>query len=391
MVAAMLAFMYLPTALEAALFLSYNYPTMRIKIFTMHMTEMAFLLYCEDEINDLHVALEHTKSDIHRVISKDVIARKFTLNLDCIVLNLVVENAPQNICAIFMQSLALQNSCTDAQSTVWSIGDPGKPSSLMLCQTSKFSMSVTAWKEGWRGGWLCNCGGGRWQRVIIDTQKRAGLAREQRQCKGIGNPGANDEMCHQRVQDREGDGEHLTPFFNVPRAKPKSLHRWNLNILLQAPILSHSHAPPAISAPQAIATLPANISLKIANLLWRDNLLNLSLTLAVRPNYYLAWPRMHTFDWDDLEMLKDYLWQTLWLLQVQVMFSVMFPYVSYFLGVHNYGWYTVMLDISPYSNFVGSWSEFGPLHCNLQKGPQARRSTLQGYRNANSNGNILDK
>ncbi|KAK0207759.1 hypothetical protein IW262DRAFT_1302424 [Armillaria fumosa] len=108
MLAAMLAFMYLPTALEAALLfvhasLSYNHPIMKIKIFTTHVTETAFFLYREDEINDLHVALEHTKSDIHRVISEDVITRKFTLNLDCIVLDLVVENAPQNICAIFVQ------------------------------------------------------------------------------------------------------------------------------------------------------------------------------------------------------------------------------------------------------------------------------------------------
>ncbi|KAK0490092.1 hypothetical protein EDD18DRAFT_1080569 [Armillaria luteobubalina] len=159
--------------------------------------------------------------------------------------------------------------------------------------------------------------------------------------------------------------------------QPKSLRRRSLNILLQVPILSRSHAPSTISAPQAIATLPADIILEIANLLWRDDLLNLSLTssylrallmtvlydtvvltssrtcrktlrmlqhrpeicryihkLAVRPNYYLAWPRsderidenwvasavesiaqslttMHTFDWDGLEMPKDSLWQTL--------------------------------------------------------------------------------
>ncbi|KAK0482913.1 hypothetical protein EDD18DRAFT_1112430 [Armillaria luteobubalina] len=102
--------MYLPSTLEAALLFapaivsfSYNYPTMKIRIFTTHATETAFFLYREAETKDLHMVLEHTKSDIRRVISEDVIAKKFTLNLDCIVLNLVVENAPQNICAIFMQ------------------------------------------------------------------------------------------------------------------------------------------------------------------------------------------------------------------------------------------------------------------------------------------------
>ncbi|KAK0488145.1 hypothetical protein EDD18DRAFT_1110518 [Armillaria luteobubalina] len=90
-------------AATLAFILSYNHPIMKIKIFTTHATETAFFLYREDEINDLHAALEHTKSNIHRVISEDVIARKFTLNLDCIVLDLVVGNAPQNICAIFVQ------------------------------------------------------------------------------------------------------------------------------------------------------------------------------------------------------------------------------------------------------------------------------------------------
>lgn len=56
--------------------------------------------------------------------------------------------------------------------------------------------------------------------------------------------------------------------------------------------------------------------------------------IAVRPNYYLAWPKanepldekwvvdaiqrlapklrlLHTFDWDGLEMPKDSLWRTL--------------------------------------------------------------------------------
>ncbi len=193
-----------------------------------------------------------------------------------------------------------------------------------------------------------------------------------------------------------GDGESLLfPSSMSLEQQSKSLRRRSLNILLQVPILSRSHAPLTISAPQAIATLPADIILEIANLLWRDDLLNLSLTvrtslptlvhatnlttlqssylrallmpalydtvvltssrtcrktlkmlqqrpevcryihkLAVRPNYYLAWPKaderidenwvastvesiaqslttMHTFDWDGLEMPKDSLWQTL--------------------------------------------------------------------------------
>ncbi|KAK0505502.1 hypothetical protein EDD18DRAFT_1098852 [Armillaria luteobubalina] len=201
--------------------LSYNYPTMKIKIFTTHATEMAFLLYREDEINDLHAVLEHTKSDIHRVISEDIIARKFTLNLDCIVLNLVVENAPQNICAIFMQCRFL-GILRYVQST-------GAAEFVRRCSVDcivywgpQETIIVDAVPDVEIQHVGDCCGGGRRRRVVIDAQagayresrfhgwcvglqKRAGLARERWQCEGIGNPGANDEKHRRRAQDREYD------------------------------------------------------------------------------------------------------------------------------------------------------------------------------------------
>ena len=69
-------------------------------------------------------------------------------------------------------------------------------------------------------------------------------------------------------------------------------------------------------------------------LLSRPHLCSYIKKLAVRPNYYLAWPKadgpvdegsvvkmiidlskhltnMHTFDWDGLELPKDELWEVL--------------------------------------------------------------------------------
>lgn len=66
----------------------------------------------------------------------------------------------------------------------------------------------------------------------------------------------------------------------------------------------------------------------------RPNICRYIRKIAVRPNYYLAWPKanerlaedwvvemlllvaenmplLHTFDWDGLEMPKDQLWATL--------------------------------------------------------------------------------
>jgi len=77
-----------------------------------------------------------------------------------------------------------------------------------------------------------------------------------------------------------------------------------------------------------------NCKVTLAMLVRRRDICGHIKKLAVRPNYYLAWPRpdeylseiwvvqqidaisknltsMHTFDWDGLELPKDSLWETL--------------------------------------------------------------------------------
>ncbi|KAK0480995.1 hypothetical protein EDD18DRAFT_1113430 [Armillaria luteobubalina] len=127
MLAATLAFMYLPTALEAAAVLVLqlsNYEDQNLHNARDRDWPFSCIMRMKSTIYML--ALEHTKSDIHRVISEDVIARKFTLNLDCIVLNLVVKNAPQNICAIFMQCqfLGILHYVQSTGAAEFFIGDP---------------------------------------------------------------------------------------------------------------------------------------------------------------------------------------------------------------------------------------------------------------------------
>ncbi|KAJ4482092.1 hypothetical protein J3R30DRAFT_3456392 [Lentinula aciculospora] len=157
---------------------------------------------------------------------------------------------------------------------------------------------------------------------------------------------------------------------NLPGNRRRGLK--SLSTLLQIPLLG-SRAEARLDSPLA-GGLPADILYEVSEYLWSSDLLSLSLTskyvralllpvlydtvvlkssracrtalkmffewpdicryirkLAVRPNYYLAWPKanerldedwvvdmllkiaenmplLHTFDWDGLEMPKDRLW-----------------------------------------------------------------------------------
>ncbi|KAF8964515.1 hypothetical protein BDZ97DRAFT_1660197 [Flammula alnicola] len=157
----------------------------------------------------------------------------------------------------------------------------------------------------------------------------------------------------------------------------KSNRRRSLRTLFQLPLSTRTSTYGSISTTAPVGSIPADIVREIVDFLSPSDILNFSLTsthlrallmpalyetvtlksskncrvtltmllqrrdicgyirkLAVRPNYYLAWPRpdehlseawvvemiekiskdltvMHTFDWDGLELPKDSLWETL--------------------------------------------------------------------------------
>ncbi|KAF8872955.1 hypothetical protein BD779DRAFT_1679476 [Infundibulicybe gibba] len=157
----------------------------------------------------------------------------------------------------------------------------------------------------------------------------------------------------------------------------RTMRRRSWKAFLQIPLSPRSSDHPSAAAMQISGVMPADIILEIAELLSPSDILNLSLTssqlrllllpalygtlllrssrscrltlrmlstrpeicvhirkLALRPNYYLAWPKadepldegrvvarveklapslvsLHTFDWDGLEMPADHLWETL--------------------------------------------------------------------------------
>ncbi|PBK63198.1 hypothetical protein ARMSODRAFT_1024227 [Armillaria solidipes] len=82
--------------------LSYNHSTMNVRIFTTDATETAFYLYHEDEVRDLHAALERTIGDICRA-SREVNGGGWVNpRFDCVVFELAVKGATLNIGAIFV-------------------------------------------------------------------------------------------------------------------------------------------------------------------------------------------------------------------------------------------------------------------------------------------------
>ncbi|KAJ3996911.1 hypothetical protein F5050DRAFT_1807294 [Lentinula boryana] len=171
----------------------------------------------------------------------------------------------------------------------------------------------------------------------------------------------------------DGSSSRISEKTNLPGNRRRGLR--SLSTLLQIPLFG-SRAEARLNSPIA-GGLPADILYEVSEYLWSSDLLNLSLTsshvralllpslydtvvlksshacrtalamlyeqpnicryirkLAVRPNYYLAWPKanerldedwvvymlleiaknmplLHTFDWDGLEMPVDRLWITL--------------------------------------------------------------------------------